>query len=52
MPLYIKPEKKLSVQDVMSLMRDHYEGTELDMTKGVAAGTYEMPYRPTFNLGI
>lgn len=45
MPLYIKPEKKLSVHDVMHLMRDHYQGTELDMTVGVAAGPYEMPYR-------
>ncbi len=45
MPLYIKPEKKLSVHNVMQLMRDHYQGTELDMTKGIAAGTYEMPYR-------
>jgi dipeptidase len=45
MPLYIKPEKKLSVQDVMQLMRDHFEGTEFDMTKGVAAGPYGMPYR-------
>lgn len=45
MPLYIKPDKKLSVHDVMNLMRDHYEGTELDMTKGIAAGPYQMPYR-------
>ena len=45
MPLYIKPERKLSVHDVMHLMRDHYQGTELDMTTGVAAGPYEMPYR-------
>ncbi len=45
MPLYIKPDKKLSVHDVMSLMRDHYEGTELDMTKGIAAEPYGMPYR-------
>jgi len=45
MPLYIKPDKKLSVHDVMNLMRDHYEGTELDMTKGIAAGPYKMPYR-------
>jgi hypothetical protein len=29
----------------MGLMRDHYEGTELDMTKGIAAGPYQMPYR-------
>lgn len=45
MPLYIKPENKISVHDVMGLMRDHYEGTELDMTKGIAAGPYQMPYR-------
>jgi len=45
MPLWIKPDKKISVHDVMQLMRDHYEGTELDMTKGVAAGPYNMPYR-------
>lgn len=45
MPLWIKPDNKISVHDVMQLMRDHYEGTELDMTKGVAAGPYNMPYR-------
>ena len=45
LPLYIKPDKKLSAHDVMGLMRDHYEGTELDMTKGIAAGPYNMPYR-------
>jgi len=45
MPLYIKPDRKLSVQDVQQLMRDHFEGTEFDMTKGVAAGPYGMPYR-------
>jgi dipeptidase len=45
MPLWIKPEKKLTVHDAMQLMRDHYEGTELDMSKGIAAGPYNMPYR-------
>ena len=45
MPLWIKPDKKLSVHDVMSLMRDHFEGTEFDMTKGAAAGPYGSPYR-------
>jgi len=45
MPLYIKPEKKISVSDAMNLMRDHYEGTPLDMTKGIAAGPYASPYR-------
>ncbi len=45
MPLWIKPDKKLTVQDVMSLMRDHFEGTPLDMTKDVGAGPYKLPYR-------
>ncbi len=44
-PLFIKPDKKLSVQDVMSLMRDHYEGTPYDMTKGVDAGPFGTPNR-------
>lgn len=45
MPLYIKPDKKLSLEDVMDLMRDHYNGTELDMTVGVGAGPYGSPLR-------
>lgn len=45
MPLYIKPNRLLSVQDVQSGMRDHYEGTDLDMTKDVGAGPYKVPYR-------
>lgn len=45
MPLWVKPDKKLSVRDVQNLMRDHYEGTELDMTKDVGAGPHELPYR-------
>lgn len=45
MPLWVKPGKKLSVRDVMLLMRDHFEGTELDMTKGIAAAPFESPYR-------
>lgn len=44
-PLFIKPDKKLSVQDVQSLMRDHFEGTEYDMTKGFMAGPFGCPYR-------
>lgn len=40
MPLWIKAEKKVSVQDFKKYMRDQYEGTELDMTKGTAAGPY------------
>jgi len=45
MPLYIKPNQKLSVQDVQRCMRDHYEGTDLDMTKDAGAGPYKVPYR-------
>ncbi len=44
-PLWIKPDKKLSIKDVMGLVRDHYEGTELDMTKGIAAGPFGTPFR-------
>lgn len=45
MPLYIKPDRLLSVQDVQQAMRDHFEGTELDMTKDAGAGPYKVPYR-------
>ncbi|QGY47922.1 dipeptidase [Maribellus comscasis] len=45
LPLWVKPEKKLSVQDVMEMMRDHFEGTELDMTQDIGAGPYQLPYR-------
>jgi len=44
-PLWIEPESKLSVADVMALMRDHYEGTDYDMTVGVDAGPYGDPNR-------
>jgi dipeptidase len=45
LPMWVKPDRKLSVADVMALMRDHYEGTELDMTKDVGAGPFALPYR-------
>jgi dipeptidase len=45
MPLWIKPDKKLSLHDVMNLMRDHYEGTKMDMTRDIGAGPFECPYR-------
>jgi dipeptidase len=45
LPLWIKPERKLTVSDVMGFMRDHFEGTPLDMTKDVGAGPYALPYR-------
>jgi len=45
LPLWIKPDKKLSVKDVMEMMRDHFEGTDLDMTKDIGAGPFSLPYR-------
>jgi len=45
MPLYIKPDRKLSAQDFKDFMRDHYEGTEFDMRQDVGAGPFEAPYR-------
>jgi dipeptidase len=40
MPLWVKPDKKLSVRDVMNMMRDYYQNTPMDMTKDVGAGPY------------
>ena len=45
MPLFIKPDKKLSLRDVMELMRDHFEGSPMDMTKDIGAGPFVLPYR-------
>lgn len=45
MPLYVVPKRKLSLHDVQMMMRDHYEGTPLDMSKDVLAGPYSSPYR-------
>lgn len=45
MPLYIKPDKKLSLSDIQGMMRDHYEGTELDWTNDIGAGPFKSPYR-------
>jgi dipeptidase len=45
MPLWIKPDKKLSAHDVMELMRDHYEGTKMDMNNDIGAGPFNCPYR-------
>ncbi|MCU0638516.1 MAG: C69 family dipeptidase [Candidatus Krumholzibacteria bacterium] len=45
MPLWIKPDNKISVHDMMELMRDHFEGTDFDMTKDVGAGPFACPYR-------
>lgn len=45
LPLWIKPQKKLSATDMKWMMRDHFEGTPMDMTKDVGAGPYKVPYR-------
>jgi dipeptidase len=44
-PLWIEPDRKLSLRDIMNLMRDHYEGTDFDMTQGVDAGPFGNPNR-------
>ncbi|GAB6121893.1 C69 family dipeptidase [Dysgonomonas termitidis] len=45
MPLYIKPDRKLSIADIQEMMRDHYEGTELDWSNDIGAGPFKSPYR-------
>lgn len=45
LPLWVKPDRKLDVRDAMELMRDHFEGTDFDMTKDVGAGPFGRPYR-------
>ena len=49
MPLWVVPNKKVSVQNVENVMRDHYEGTPLSVADGsdIGGGIWEMPYRPT-----
>ena len=41
MPLWVKPDKKLTVKDVMELMRDYFQGTPMDMTQDMGAGPFE-----------
>ncbi|HNY15415.1 MAG TPA: C69 family dipeptidase, partial [Bacteroidales bacterium] len=45
MPLWVKPNRKLSNYDLMNFMRDHLEGTEFDMRKDIGAGPFGLPYR-------
>ena len=44
-PLFVKPSRKISVKDVADVMRDHYEGTPMDMTVDIGAGGNALPYR-------
>ena len=43
-PLFVKPSDKISVKDVADVMRDHYEGTPMDMTTDIGAGGNALPY--------
>lgn len=45
MPLWVKPSRKVDILEIMDFMRNHLEGTELDMRKDPGAGPYECPYR-------
>lgn len=47
MPLWIKPERKVSLDDMKAGMRDHYEGTPWDMSKGMGTGGFQSVYRAT-----
>ena len=45
MPLWVKPTEKISPKQVFDAMRDHYEGTPMDMTTDLGAGGHSLPYR-------
>ena len=45
MPLYVKPNRKISLSDMMAFQRDHFQGTELDKTMDPGAGPFGSPYR-------
>jgi len=45
LPLWIKPDRKISNHDVMAFMRDYLQGTEFDMSKDFGAGPWDLPYR-------
>ena len=47
MPLWIIPNRKLTLQDVQECMRDHFEGTPFSLDSDMGQGIWEMPYRPT-----
>lgn len=45
MPLWVKPATKISPKQIFDAMRDHYEGTPMDMTTDIGAGGSKLPYR-------
>ncbi|MBO8471653.1 MAG: C69 family dipeptidase [Bacteroidetes bacterium] len=44
-PLFVKPARKITMKNVADVMRDHYEGTPMDMTTDIGAGGNALPYR-------
>lgn len=44
-PLFVKPQRKITMKNVADAMRDHYEGTPMDMTGDIGAGGNALPYR-------
>ena len=45
LPLWIKPDHKISRQEMANIMRDHFEGTQMDMSQDVGSGPFHVPYR-------
>lgn len=45
MPLFVEPDHKIGLKELADVMRDHYEGTPMDMRDNVAAGPFRLPYR-------
>ncbi|MDE6304967.1 MAG: C69 family dipeptidase [Muribaculaceae bacterium] len=45
LPLWVKPSVKVGVRDMQNMMRDHFEGTPMDMTKDIGSGPWDLPYR-------
>jgi len=45
MPLWVKPSRPVTVDDMKWMMRDHFEDTPMDMTKDIGAGPFAVPYR-------
>ena len=45
MPLWIRPDHPITIQEMMSFMRDHYEGTPMDMNNDIGGGPFRCPYR-------
>lgn len=45
MPLWVKPEKKLSLEDLIGFKRDYLQGTDFDLTQDIGAGPWGKPYR-------